>query len=79
MPQGSVFGPLLFILYTGELEQIINSHGLLAYSHLIPRAAIHLNGVDIAPSRSVKLLGMHIDDHLLLSTQISKTVRSGFF
>ena len=31
--QGSVLGPLLFILYTSELEQIINSHGLLAYSY----------------------------------------------
>ena len=28
-----MFGPLLFILYTGEIEQIINSHGLLAYSY----------------------------------------------
>ena len=129
-------GPLLFILYTGEPEQIINSHGLLAYSyaddnqislfcspeeaerlkakvinsvaeisrrmssntlkvnptkteflwaatsrrkHLIPREAIRLNGVHIAPSRSVKLLGVHIDDDLSLSTQISKTVSSGFF
>ena len=47
--------------------------------HLIPREAIRLNRVDIAPSRSVKLLGVHIDDDLSLSTQISKTVSSGFF
>ena len=33
VPQGSVLSSLLFILYTGELEQIINSHGLLAYSY----------------------------------------------
>ena len=125
VPQGSVLGPLLFILYTGELEQIINSHGLLAYSYadnnkisffcspeeterlkakvinsveeisrwmslnrlkvnptkteflwtvtrrrkrLIPREAIRLNGVDIAPSRSVKLLGVHIDDLVTIHT-----------
>ena len=37
--------------------------------HLMPREAIRLNGVDIAPSRSVKLLGVHIDDDLSLSTQ----------
>ena len=46
--------------------------------HLIPREAIRVNGVDIAPSLSVKLLGVHIDDDLSLSTQIIKTVSSGF-
>ena len=47
--------------------------------HLIPREAIRLYGVDIAPSRSVKLLGVHIDYDLSLSTRLSKTVSSGFF
>ena len=127
--QGSGLGHLLFILYTGELEQIINSDGLLAYSyaddnqisfvcspeetkrlkvkvinsveeisrwmsskrlkvnltkaeflwaatskrkHLILREAIRLNGVDIAQSRSVKLLGMHIADDLSLTIQTNK-------
>ena len=36
-------------------------------NHLIPREAIHLNRVDIEPSRSVKLPGVHIDDDLSLS------------
>ena len=47
--------------------------------HLIPREAIRLNGVDIALSRSVKLLDVHIDDDRSLSTQISTTVSSDFF
>jgi len=33
VPQGSVLGPLLFILYTGELENIILGHGLTSYSY----------------------------------------------
>ena len=45
--------------------------------HLIPREAIRLNGVDTASSRTVKL-GVHIDDDLSLSTQISKTEALAF-
>ena len=47
--------------------------------YLIPREAIRLNGVHIAPLRSEKLLDVHIDDDFSLCTQISKTVSSGFF
>ena len=46
--------------------------------HIIPRESIRLNGVNIAPSRSVKRLGVHIDDDLSLSTQISKTEALAF-
>ena len=31
--QGSILGPILFILYTGELESIVRAHGLLTYSY----------------------------------------------
>ena len=47
--------------------------------HLIPREAIRLNGLDMVPLRSIKLIGLHIDDDLSLSTQISKTVSSDSF
>ena len=30
VPQGSVLDPILFILYTGELESIVSAHGLYA-------------------------------------------------
>ena len=33
VPQGLVLGPLLFIMYTGKREHIINSHGLLSYCY----------------------------------------------
>ena len=114
--QGSILKPLPFIMCTGELQHIINAHGLLSYcyaddsqlsffcnpsetesltsrviscfddvfnwissnrlkvnptepefmwaatsgrQHFIPRGPISFSGVDIIPSRCVKLLGIY--------------------
>ena len=33
VPQGSVLGPNLFVLYTANVLQLVKDHGLLAHAH----------------------------------------------
>ena len=48
-------------------------------NHLVDHSPISISGTQITPSPNVKLLGVHIDEWLSLSVQISRTVSSGFF
>ena len=48
-------------------------------NHVIDHGPISISGTQITPWPNVKLLGVHIDEELSLSVQISRTVSSGFF
>jgi len=73
--QGFAQGPLLFVLYMAGLQEIIQRHGLNA-DYVTP---FLLDGVTIAPMRTVKLLGVYIDSDLSMSTHVNRTMSTSFY
>ena len=57
VPQGSVLGPLLFLLYTAEIFDIIAQHGLTGHSYADDTQVYITVPVSMAPSASARLAG----------------------
>ena len=68
VPQGSVLGPLLYVLCTAPIADIIKSYDL--------HYQLQVGEKKICPSESVRNLGVHFDQHARMHVHVKKSLSS---
>ncbi|KAK2148097.1 hypothetical protein LSH36_516g01009 [Paralvinella palmiformis] len=79
VPQGSVLGPILFIIYTMPLSRIAQRYGIQIHIKHSSDFQLQIDNNWISPSDSAKNLGILFDQHLNMETHVAGICKASYF